>query len=181
MDKVRKEEALLLVIDIQDSLAKAVHRSEDLKKSARILLEAADAFGLPVLVTTQYKKGLGDLSESLLPYTKEADFYDKTLFSIYEDEKIKKAVDDSGKKDLIVVGMESHICVMSSVLDLLEAGYRVFVPEDGIGSRTEKNHKNALGQMGKNGAVITNVESLLFQMLGGSSAPEFKRVQGLIK
>lgn len=179
--KADRKDVALVVVDIQDSLANAVEGKEEIKKQTAILEKAANIFQIPVVFTTQYKKGLGDINEELKSLVKDALSFDKVHFSIVEEEEIKEGLKKLGKKQLIVTGMETHICILNSVIDLLKEGYEVFVPFDAVGSREEKNKENALQLMSKMGAVITNTESLLFQLLGKSTVPEFKEVQNLIK
>lgn len=179
--KVNRNEVGLMIIDIQDSLAKAVVNEEEMKRETQILIKTANILDIPIVFTTQYKKGLGDTNQELMDLAPEAPSYDKVHFGIFGEEEIKTGIEKMGKKQFIVVGMETHICVLSSVIDLLEAGYEVFVPFGAVSSRDEKNTKNALDLMSKMGAVVTNMETILFQLCVKSSLPEFKDVQNLIK
>lgn len=179
--EVNREDVGLIIIDIQDSLAKSVVNEKEMKEETKKLIQAAKILDLPIAFTTQYKKGLGDTNQELRDLAPDAPSFDKVHFGIFGEEGIKEAIEKMGKKQFIVVGMETHICVLSSVIDLLGEGYEVFVPLGAVGSRDQRNIDNALTLMLKMGAVVTNTESILFQLCVKSTCPEFKEIQNLIK
>ena len=179
--KLNREDALVLCIDYQDKLAKSVYNREEIEKHNQNIIKTANIYKVPILFTTQYKKGLGDVSPALFDLVDKKESLDKTAFSIMEEETIVKALEAAGKKQIIVTGIESHICVLSSVRDLIDAGYQVFVPRNCISSREESCHINGLDQMREYGAVISNSESILFEIAKVSGTPEFKQMQALIK
>lgn len=145
------------------------------------MVQGSSIYKVPILFTTQYKKGLGDVTNLMGQYASEAKSLDKNGFSVMTEESIVDELKKQGKKQVIVIGMESHICVLASVRDLIDAGYEVFVPRDCITSRDPRRHQNGIDQMREYGAVISNLESILFEIAKVSGTPEFKEMQKLIK
>ena len=178
---LKKEEALILWIDVQESLRKAIDKDNHLLDHVKILAKGADALGVPSIATTQYAKGLGPVHEELLEILPDVPVYDKITYSVLDDEAIREAMKQTGKTQIILAGMETHICVLSSALSLLEEGVQVFVPMEVVGSRKLAHHENGLAQIATAGGVVTNVETVLFQMMESAKSPAFKTIQGLIK
>jgi len=175
--------SVLMVIDIQERLASAMPLGvrDRVIEQVDVLLTAAKALSVPVLVTEQYPKGLGHTEPTLkdkLPA--ETPVIEKTRFSAARVEDVARTLQASGRKQIFLAGMETHICVLQTALGLLKQGYEVFVIEDAVSSRAKGNQFNALQRLRLAGAVITNVESLLFEWLGDASHPEFKKLAKLI-
>lgn len=175
--------SVLMVIDIQEKLTTAMPSGvrDRVIEQVSVLLTAADALSVPVVVTEQYPRGLGHTEQALtekLPA--ETPVIEKTNFSSAKVEAVSEALSKTGCKQVFLAGMETHICVLQTTLDLLKQGYEVFVIEDAVSSRAKGNQFNALQRMRLAGAVITNVESLLFEWLGDASHPEFKNLAKLI-
>jgi nicotinamidase-related amidase len=177
------DNSVLMVVDIQQRLASAMPNGvrERVIEQVKVLLTAAETLSIPVLVTEQYPKGLGATEQALksaLP--PETPVIEKTNFSSAKVEAIAENLIHSGRKQVFLTGMETHICILQTALDLLQQGYEVFVVEDAVSSRAKANQFNALQRLRLAGAVITNVESLLFEWLGDASHPEFKKLSKLI-
>lgn len=179
--RLKKEEALILWIDVQESLRKAIDKEDHLLNHVKILAKGASALGVPSLATTQYAKGLGPVHEELLAILPDVPIYDKIHYSILDDATIREALKSYGKSQIVLAGMETHICILSSAISLLEEGYQVYVPIEVVGSRKAAHHENGLAQVRAAGGVVTNVETVLFQMMESAKSPAFKTVQGLIK
>lgn len=177
---LRKEDSLLLIIDIQERLIKAMSNGERIVKNTNILLEAAGLMDIPVVVTEQYPKGLGHTVEEITSLHKDLEVFDKSSFTACID-GVNTRLDDLGRKKVIMAGIESHVCVLQTCRDLLGQGYAVHVVKDAVASRTHENYKNALGMMRDMGAVITNTETVLFDLLKKAGTEEFKAVSQLIK
>ncbi|NMA48952.1 MAG: isochorismatase family protein [Tissierellia bacterium] len=176
---LEKDNTLLLMIDIQERLAPAMNNKEKTIANVKTLLTAFRELSLPVIHTEQYPKGLGATLADLSELT-NTDAFEKIQFSAYTEE-IKSAIFKSGKMNILIIGMETHVCVYQTVRSLLEAGYNVFVIRDCVASRTEENYENALDMMKDMGAVITNMETVLFDILKKAGSPEFKIISKLIK
>jgi len=175
-------DALVLLIDVQDKLARAMplEAMERLKKNAAVLLKAARRLGLPVVASEQYKKGLGDTVpelRELLP----AEPIEKLEFSCGASKPVAREILQTERKQVIVAGMEAHVCVFQTVRDLLRGGFSVFLPQDAIVSRTEENRQVGLRLAEKAGATLTSTETVLFDLLGVAGTPEFKELAPLIR
>lgn len=182
MDKytLNREDALLLIIDIQERLVPVMDYKDVVINNNKILIKAAKEMNFPVLATEQYPKGLGRTVQELLDLIDEENILAKNTFSAYNDD-LKDTLGSLGKKKIIVTGMETHVCVFQTVRDLINAGYAVFLAKDAIASRTKSNYLNGLDVMKELGAVITNTESAVFDLLKISGTPEFKVMSKLIK
>lgn len=182
MDKftLRQDEAVLLVIDIQERLAPVMYSGDQVIDNTNILLQTASILDFPVLVTEQYPKGLGKTVENICENLSQAKTYEKTEFSACVSELVEE-LKGLARKKIIITGMETHVCVFQTVRELLNLGYEVFVAEDAVSSRTEANYKNALQLMTQMGAVVTNVETIIFDLLKKAGTPEFKELSKLIK
>lgn len=177
---LRRNEAVLLIIDIQEGLAAAMAEKNKIIKNTEILIEAASLMNIPVIVTEQYPKGLGNTVKEL---KERRDLYakvEKTQFSAYTD-ALKIPLMNLGRKKIIVTGMETHVCVFQTVRDLLKEGYEVYLVNDGVTSRTKENHTNGIDLMKQMGATIVSTEVALFDLLKDSKAAEFKAVSSMIK
>jgi len=176
--KLDRERAALVVIDVQEAFRKALADFERIAAAAGTLVAGAAELGVPVIVTEQYPRGLGatvpEVAERLPAGVRPLE---KLRFSALEAD----GFDLGGREQVLVCGIETHVCVDQTVLDLLGAGIETQVAVDAVGSRTEANRALGLERMQRAGAAPTSVEAALFELLGGADAPEFKRVQGLIK
>jgi nicotinamidase-related amidase len=176
--KLDPERATLVVIDVQEAFRKALPSFDEVARATGTLVEGAAAVGIPIVVTEQYPKGLGRTVDEVsrhLPAGVEP--LDKVRFSAAEADGF-----ELGERDqALVCGIEAHVCVNQTVLDLLDEDVEVHVAADAVGSRTEANRELGLAKMERAGALATSVEMALFELLGGSDAPAFKRIQALVK
>ena len=175
-----KEESLLLIIDIQEKLAPAMKYSKEVIQNTSVLVSAAHEMNMPIIVTEQYPKGLGQTVPEIDDHLKDALKFEKIKFSACMEEVIT-ALELKKRKKIIITGMETHVCVFQTTRDLIGLGYDVFVISDGVSSRTEKNHKNGLDLIRDMGGVVINTETVLFDLMKSSGAPEFKTISRLIK
>ncbi len=176
---LNKEDVILIVIDIQERLMNAMPDREKVYKNTCLLLATAKQLDFPVVVSEQYPKGLGptvsEIKEALPDYA----YIEKTSFSVSAD--LQKILADSGRKTLLVTGSETHVCVFQTVRDMLEAGYQVHVVKDAVCSRFDENYQNGIELMRDMGAVITNTETVIFDLLKQAGTPDFKAISPLIK
>ncbi|MCK9526647.1 MAG: isochorismatase family protein [Limnochordia bacterium] len=175
-----RENTVLLEIDIQDKLVPVMKYKDQVIRNAKILITAAREMNVPVIATEQYPKGLGRTVLELLSLMDEENIFSKNSFTAYTDQ-VKAALQKRAKKKVVVTGMETHVCVFQTVRDLINDGYQVFVVKDAIASRTKSNYLNGLDLMQAMGAVITNTETVVFDLLKVSGTPEFKMMSKLIK
>jgi nicotinamidase-related amidase len=178
VSKLDSSRTALVVVDVQEAFRKAIPSFEQVAASSATLVQGAEAVGVPVAVTEQYPQGLGETVPEVAEHLPEGTTpLAKVRFSATEAE----GFDLAGRDQALVAGIETHVCVNQTVLDLLDRGVEVHVAADAVGSRTEANHELGLEKMEAAGAVITSVETALFELLGGSDHPAFKAVQALVK
>ena len=175
--KLDPERASLVVIDVQEAFRKALPTFDDVARASGVLVEGAAAVGIPIVVTEQYPKGLGSTVPEVADRLPEGvKRLDKVRFSAAEADGF-----DLGERDqALVCGIEAHVCVNQTVLDLLDEDVEVHVAADAVGSRTQANRELGLAKMERGGALLTSVEMALFELLGGSDNPAFKQVQALV-
>jgi nicotinamidase-related amidase len=179
--KIRREKAIVVVVDMQEKLLPAMKKEEDIEEKAGTLIRGARLLGVPILVTEQYPKGLGRTVKPIQEALGEFTPIEKTSFSIMGEPQFVEALKESGAEDVVLCGIESHVCVQQSALDLLAGGYRVYVMEDATGSRSNTDKKFAGRRMVEAGCVGTTVESALFEMVEDAKAPCFRDLSKLVK
>lgn len=182
--KLLREQALLLCVDVQERLSAAIPPEliARLCKNGEILLKGAAALGVPVIVSEQYKKGLGDtLPELVAALPPSATRFEKLEFSAFANPTLARAILDSGRSQIIVFGMEAHICVFQTVRDLCHAGFKVHLPHDAVASRDPENLRVGLVLAERAGACVTATEAVLFDLLHRAGTPEFKTISALVK
>ena len=174
------EEAVLLVIDIQERLIPAMKYGEQVIQNTNTIIAFAKELGIPIIVTEQYPKGLGKTVSDVSNNLEESLTYEKNTFSGCTNE-VTTALKGLGRKKIIITGMETHVCVFQTVRDLLADGYQVFVVRDAVCSRTKGNYLNGLSLMSSMGAVVTNTETVFFDLMKQAGTPLFKELSKLIK
>jgi nicotinamidase-related amidase len=177
---LNKDEAVLLVIDIQERMLPVIDKADKVGQKNEVLIEAAKLLGVPIVVTEHNADGLGHTVDQLSSKMTEAKVFHKTTFSACNKEFLAY-LNETKRNKIIVTGTETHVCVFQTVRSLLDNGFSVFLVADAVGSRTEMNLANAVSQMKDMGAVITNTETAVFDLLKESGTPEFKALLKLIK
>lgn len=180
MPRLHPETTLCIVVDIQERLMPVLHQAESLVEKSRTILQGLHALEIPVIATEQYPKGLGSTVNAVKLLLENAPIFEKTRFSAYTDE-VAAALKQHNRRNIILVGAEAHVCMLQTVLDLREAGYDVYIPFECTTSRNPANKENALEQMRDNGAVVSNVESILFELMEDAKHPAFKTISKLIQ
>lgn len=181
-DLIAVEESLILVVDVQERLLPAMAEAEKVQKYVKILTDAAALMNVPVIATEQYPKGLGPTVSDALDTSSIQACIEKSGFSVLSEPAVMQAIKDSGKKRIIVCGIEAHVCVNQSVLDLLSNfdGW-VYVVEDAVSSRDLQNKATGLERMRKAGAHVVCTEMVVFEWLKKAGTPEFKAISKMIK
>ncbi len=176
--KLDRERTALVVIDVQEAFRKALPRFDQVAAASATLVRGAGAIGIPVVVTEQYPRGLGTTVEEVAGHLPEGvTALEKVRFSAVEID----GFDLGGRDQVLVCGIEAHVCVNQTVLDLIEEDLEVHVAADAVGSRTDRNRDLGLAKMERSGAILTSVEMALFELLAGADAEAFKEVQALVK
>jgi nicotinamidase-related amidase len=175
--KLDADRTALVVIDVQEGFRRAIPDFDRVARATATLIEGAEAIGIPVLITEQYPKGLGETVPEVAEHLPEVTRpLEKVVFSAAEAD----GFDLEGRDQALVCGIETHVCVNQTALDLLADGVDVQVAEDAVSSRTNENKQVGLHKMERAGAEITSVETALFELLGRAGTDEFKTVQKLI-
>jgi len=178
--RLTPENAALVVIDVQEKLMNVMPRRAEMLASIRKLISAACVLKLPTLVTAQYIKGLGPVCAEIAEATPGITPLEKMTFSCCGSEEFLRTVKDLRRQRIILCGIEAHVCVQQTAIDLMK-DYFVYVVADAISSRHEIDYTVAIERMRDCGAVITTVESAVFELLRESGAEEFKRILPLFK
>lgn len=180
--RILKKETAALIIDYQSRLFPHINGHEELKNNTRKLIEGIKALEIPMVVTEQYPKGIGytidEVQEALGENYKPME---KSTFSCCDDKPIMDKLEAQGKKNVLVCGIESHVCVLQTVIDLIEKGFNPVVVTNCISSRSAFDYKIALKRMRDEGATLTTYESILFELCRESAAPQFKTISKIVK
>ncbi|MRN38454.1 isochorismatase [Neisseria sp. N95_16] len=178
---MKPENTLCIVVDIQERLLPALHDAESMVERSRVVIQGLQALDVPLVATEQYPKGLGKTVPAVqLLLGDGAAVFEKTRFSAVIAE-VEAVLNEKKIENVILLGAEAHVCMLQTVLDLRAKGLAVYVPFDCTTSRNPANKDNALQQMRDAGAVVSNSESVLFQLLGDAKHPAFKTVSKLIQ
>ena len=178
---LKKEISALLVIDIQERIIGVMQNENALLENCRKLIKGIKILNIPIFYTEQYPKGLGSTVEVLRNELTDSSYFEKSTFSCFGAADLFEQLKQKNITQLIVAGIESHVCVQQTVLDLLSNGFQVNVVADAISSRKLSDYDCALERMSKHNAEITTTESVLFELLETSGTDEFKAVSKLIK
>lgn len=175
-----KDNISCVFIDLQEKLLAKIPDSERLVARCNLVLDAVKLMSIPYFVTSQYKKGLGELAPVFASRVSR-ETRDKTSFSCLGDLKIEEELMKIHRPWAVVLGIETHICVMQTALDLLRQGRSVAVVADAIGTRNQTDHQYGLKRMENSGALLITTEMLIYELLGRSDSEEFKQMLPLIK
>ncbi|WP_024821918.1 MULTISPECIES: hydrolase [Aminobacterium] len=182
LSKLSCQETLFLFIDIQERLLPAISNDREVKANTLRLLQTAAVFKIPLVYTEQYPKGLGRTDSDILEVLEgHAPAFEKTHFSCCDEEGFVKELEWHKRKQVVLWGIESHICVLATAMDLLRNGFSVWLAADACGSRKNDNHEMALQTMIQAGALVVPTETVIYQLMKRSGTPEFKALLPLFK
>ena len=179
--RLTRSQSGLVVVDIQERLLPAIFKKEQLIQTTVRLIKGAAILGIPIFATEQYRKGLGPTAPEIAAAITGFSPLEKVTFSACGAEGFSEALKSREVTNVILCGIEAHVCVLQTCLDLLDHGLGVFVVADAISARNPENSRLALQRMHDAGAVIASTEMLLFELLGRARTEEFKQVQALVK
>jgi nicotinamidase-related amidase len=181
MMRIIKDQSAGLVIDIQEKLFPLISDNETLVNNSGILIKGLQALNIPLLVTEQYTKGLGPTIQPLKELLPGEKVIEKLAFSCCDEPAFISRLSGLNRKFIIITGIESHVCVMQTALDLLEHNYIPVVVEDCVSSRRLNDKNMSVYRMRRSGVIITTYESVLFELLRYSGTEEFKAISRLVK
>lgn len=179
--RIQRSDSLAVVIDIQERLFPHMHNKEVLLENTGILLQGLKVLEIPVLITEQYTKGLGFTVPEIRKELMDSPFLEKTSFSCCDDQDFMDSLKAIPRKNVIVFGIEAHVCVLQTVTDLVEQAYQPVVIEDCVSSRKLNDKNIAIERMRQEGAIISSYESILFELARVSGTDKFKAISKLVK
>jgi nicotinamidase-related amidase len=179
--RIIKENTAGLIIDIQEKLFPAMSGREPLLKNCIKLIRGLQILGIPFIVTQQYTKGLGETISEITHEIPYFSYIEKRDFSCCGEPEVMDRLKELRVKNVLICGIESHVCVLQTALDLKESGFEPVIILDAVSSRFESNLKLARERFRHEGIMMTSVESVLFEMTRSSSAPEFKAISNIVK
>ena len=173
--------AVLLVIDVQEKLFRIMYQKEKLVDNLQRLIKWIKVLGIPVLVTEQYPQGLGATIQEIAPLLTDIRPLPKVSFSCCGDSAFLQELKAFDRQQVLISGIESHVCVYQTAYDLINGGYEVYTVGDVISSRTEENLKIGLKMMNQLGAKLTSTEAVLFELLKVAEGDKFKAISRIVK
>ncbi len=179
--RITKENTIGLVIDIQERLFPVMWKNEKLLQNCKILIRGLKELNLPLIITQQYTKGLGETLPEIKSVISDFTFIEKRDFSCCDEPTFSEKLKESGAKNIIICGIESHVCVLQTAVDLKESGFNPIVVMDCVSSRTKDNVKMAKERFRHEGIMMASYESILFELTWSSEAAEFRAISGLVK
>jgi len=171
----------LIIIDIQEKLTQLMYRKESLLENAQKLIKGIQVLEIPIIVTEQYPKGLGPTIPEIAALFPDFKPLPKVAFSCCGDEGFQRELLAVDRRQILICGIETHVCVYQTTVDLLASGYEVEVVADVVSSRIDENREIALQRMRDEGAGITSVEMALFELMRVAEGPKFKEVSRIVK
>jgi len=175
------ENSALIVIDVQGKLARLMYEKEALFENLQKLIKGAQILGIPIIVTEQNPKGLGPTIPEVAHLLSNIQPIPKFSFSCCGDERFLQELKALNRKQVLIAGIEAHVCVYQTAMDLLNSGYEVQIVADAVSSRTAKNRDIGLGKMNSEGAGLTSTETALFELLKVAEGAKFKEILKVVK
>lgn len=178
---LNRENSVLVVVDIQDILLRFIYEADRVTANSIKLIEAAKVLDVPVIVTLQNADRFGGCTQAIADALPPGEHINKMTFSCCGSEHFSQTLRACGRKEVILCGIETHVCVNQTAHDLLDAGYTVHIAKDAVSSRSKDNWKTGIEKMRDSGCIITSTEAAIFEIVKDASAPEFKRVLPIVK
>ena len=179
--RINVENALFCLVDVQERLHPHVNNKDEVEKNLITLVKGLIVHDVPFIVNEQYKKGIGETIPSLRELIDTYPHFEKTTFSCCKNETTMDAIKETNKQIIIVAGIETHVCVLQTCIDLLEAGLQPVLVTDCVSSRKQKDTDVAIERLIQAGVIPTTYESLLFELTVDSKNPVFKQISALVK
>lgn len=181
--RILVEDTQALLIDVQEKLTPHIFEYENIVKKMAILIQGLQTLGVPIMLNEQYKKGLGETIPELyqLLDEKNRQSFEKTSFSVCDNSPSWVHITSQNRRIALIFGIETHVCVMQTALDLLDNGMQPVIIADAVGSRNPYDKKQALRRMRRAGAVVTTTEAILFELCRDAKNPAFKTISNLVK
>ena len=179
--RITKENTSAIIVDIQERLFPHMFEKEELERNVGILIKGLKLLNVPLLITEQYSKGLGKTIPSVSDNMGNIEPIEKISFSCCDESRFLKELNMLNKKFVILAGIETHVCILQTVLDLIDSGFHPVLVEDCVSSRKENDKNIAVERIRSAGAIITTYESILLELCRVAGTETFKEISGLIK
>ena len=179
--RLRRGDCALVIIDVQEKYLPSLHGAQAIVETLSRLVQACEVLGVPIIITEQNPKGIGHTAEDIVDNTFGADVIEKATFSCFGEPAFCAKLDELGARQLVIAGVEAHVCVAQTSLDALERGYDVFTCSDGIGARTAERRDAGLLRLRQAGAVQDCAEGIIFSLMERSDNDEFKMIHRIVK
>jgi nicotinamidase-related amidase len=179
--RILQNETASVIVDMQEKLLPHMYDGEKILQNCLTLIDGLQILSIPVMVTQQYTKGLGATDPSITLKFKEFTYFEKNAFSCCDEPEFEKIISRMEKRNIILCGIESHVCVLQTCIDLCHDGFRPVVVEDCVSSRRTEDKFVAIARMRQEGATITTVESLLFELTRYAGSEIFRSISRLVK
>lgn len=178
---ISRSAAVLVVVDIQGNLFEAMQNKENLLANAIKMVKGAGVFNLPVIVTEQIPEKLGKTTPALARELGDVEILGKESFSCWGDDRFREKMESFSRRKVVLLGIECHVCVYQTAIDLIDNGYSVYVVSDAVSSRTKENCETGLAAMKRAGAFMTSTEMVLFELLRTASDTKFRDIYKIVK
>lgn len=181
MLRLKKENTIGLIVDIQEKLVPHMQNPQLLIENSSKLIRGLSVLDVPLVFTQQYTKGLGPTVNELSSLVNQLSYFEKTSFSCCSSTEFNDFIKQSSRKIVVLAGIESHVCVMQTALDLLDIGYGVVIVTDAVSSRKGTDYEVALLRLQSAGCILGTTESVLFELTGAATDPCFKQISQIVK
>jgi len=179
---LKPDKSLLLIVDIQEKFIPSQFYAEEFVKNSAVLAKTANILNIPTVVSEQYPKGLGaTIDEIKSQLSPNVTYFEKNAFSCCAQEGFKELIASFGKEQIIICGIEAHVCMHQTVAGLLSWGYQVHLVKDAVSSRKLSDYEIGIERMLRDGAILSSTEMALFELMVNSKHPNFREIQSLIK
>ena len=178
---LKKEDTVLIVVDVQGKLAQLMNKKEKLYDNLQKIIQGAKILNLPIIWMEQYPKGLGPTIPEIVSLLPDQQPISKTSFSCCGESGFMTKLNAIGRHQVLICGIETHVCIHQTALDLIEMGYKVQIVSDAVSSRSKENKEIGLQKMAAAGAILTSVEMALFELLRVAGTEEFKAISKILK
>ncbi len=179
--RLKKDTSGLLIIDIQERINAVMKYKDDVIQNTIKLIRGFQILNLPIFITEQYPKGLGPTEKEISELLSHSDFIQKMTFSCCQADEFMNQIQSKNIHQIVICGIETHVCVQQTALDLLRDRFQVYIVRDATSSRKKIDHKTALNRMQNEGAVITTTEAVLFELLQKAGTDDFKKISAIVK
>jgi len=178
---IQFKDSILILVDYQERLVPVIENGQCALEKSRLLLKTALRLSVPVLITEQYPKGLGPTTRKILDLAPQVSPIEKISFSAMQEGAFARALKDSGRRQVVIAGMETHVCLLQTAMDIHVSGYDLFLVRDACGSRRGEDKETAIARLAGQGVTVCTAEMVFFEWLHHAATPQFRDLLPLVK